>query len=89
MADAAYVPRSLLSLIWYFVTGNLHEVRLKPGDRIEADAARVFIVTRRTGQVLHEGPAGHYSLTCMVRQGAVLSDGDLPRLSRQSYEVTW
>jgi hypothetical protein len=66
----------MLALLWYYVTGNLQEVRLKPGDRVDADAARVYIVTRGTGHVLRDGPGGHDILLRIVRQGAVVADGD-------------
>jgi hypothetical protein len=66
---------SILALIWYYLTGNLQEVRLKPGDRLESDARRVFIVTRGTGQVVRDGPGGHDILLRVVRQGAVVSGG--------------
>jgi hypothetical protein len=69
---------SLLSLFWQYVTGDLQELRLKPGDRIEADASRVFIVRRGTGQVVRDGPGGHDILLRIVRQGAIVSeDGTL------------
>ena len=67
---------SLFALIWYYVTGNLQEFRLKPGDRLESDTHRVFIVTRGTGQVVRDGPGGHDILLRIVRQGAVVTDGD-------------
>jgi hypothetical protein len=67
---------SFLALIWYYLTGNLQEVRLHPGDRLESDGRRVFIVTRGTGQVVRDGPGGHDILLRVVRQGAVVSDGD-------------
>ena len=66
----------MLVLLWYYVTGNLQEVRLKPGDRVESDAQRVYIVTRGTGHVLRDGPGGHDILLRIVRQGAVVADGD-------------
>jgi hypothetical protein len=56
--------------------GNLQELRLKPGDRIESDARRVLIVTNGTGHVLRDGPGGHDILLRIVGQGAVVSDGD-------------
>jgi hypothetical protein len=65
-----------MALIWYYLTGNLREMRLKPGDRVDSDAERVFIVTRGTGQVLRDGPGGHDILLRIVREGAVVSDGD-------------
>jgi len=70
------VAPSLLSLLWYYLTGNLQEVRLEPGDRIDSDSERVFIVTRGTGHVVRDGPGGHDILIRIVRQGAVVSDGD-------------
>ena len=71
------VAPSLFSLIWYYLSGNLHEVRLEPGDRIESDARRAFIVTRGTGHVLRDGPGGHDILIRVVCQGAVVSDGEM------------
>jgi hypothetical protein len=65
---------SLMALIWYYLTGNLQEFRLKPGDRLESDAERVFIVKRGTAQVVRDGPGGHDILLRVVRQGAVVSD---------------
>ena len=67
---------SLFALLWYYLTGNLQEVRLKPGDRLESDATRVFIVTRGTGQIVRDGPGGHDILLRVVRKGAVVTDGD-------------
>jgi hypothetical protein len=65
-----------MALIWYYMTGNLQEMRLKPGDRVDSDAERVFIVTRGTAQVLRDGPGGHDILLRIVREGAIVSDGD-------------
>jgi hypothetical protein len=70
------VAPSLLALFWYYLTGNLQEFQLQPGDRVESDAQRVFIVTKGTGQVLRDGPGGHDILIRVVRQGAVVSDRD-------------
>lgn len=67
---------SIVSLIWYYLTGNLEEVRLKPGDRVDSDVHRVFIVTHGTGQVLRDGPGGHDILLRVVREGAVVSNGE-------------
>ena len=67
---------STLTLIWYYLTGNLQEMRLKPGDRLEPDDGRLFIVTRGTGQVVRDGPGGHDILLRVVRQGAVVADGN-------------
>ena len=66
----------MLSLIWYYLTGNLQEMRLKPGDRIDSDDERLYIVTSGTGQVLRDGPGGHDILLRIVRAGAVITDGD-------------
>lgn len=66
----------MLSLIWYYLTGNLQEMRLKPGDRIDSDDERLYIVKSGTGQVLRDGPGGHDILLRIVRAGAVVTDGD-------------
>ena len=65
-----------MALIWYYMTGNLQEMRLKPGDRLDSDTERVIIVTRGTGQVLRDGPGGHDILLRVVRPGAVVTDGE-------------
>jgi len=67
---------SIVSLLWYYLTGNLQEMRLKPGDRVDSDTQRVYIVTRGTGQVVRDGPGGHDILLRIVRAGAIVSDGD-------------
>jgi len=36
----------------------------------------VFIVTKGTGHVVRDGPGGHDILLRVVRQGAVVSDGE-------------
>ena len=66
---------SLLALIWYYLTGNLQELRLKPGDRLDSDTEHVFIIKRGTGQVVRDGPGGHDILLRIVREGAVVTDG--------------
>jgi hypothetical protein len=70
------MPPSIVALIWYYLTGNVQEVRLKPGDRVDSDAQRVFIITRGTGQVLRDGPGGHDILLRVVREGEVVTDGE-------------
>jgi hypothetical protein len=70
------VAPSLFALLWYYLTGNLQELRLQPGDRVQSDAEKVFIVTKGTGHVVRDGPGGHDILIRIVRQGAVVSDGD-------------
>jgi hypothetical protein len=67
---------SLAKLIWYYLTGNLQELRLKPGDRLDATEQRLFIVKRGTGQILREGPGGHDILLRVVREGAIVFDGE-------------
>jgi hypothetical protein len=71
------VAPSFLSLLWYYLTGNLQEVRLSPGERVTSDTQRVYIVTRGTGHVLRDGPGGHDILLRVVRQGAIVADGDM------------
>ena len=70
------MPPSFLALIWYYLTGNLQEMRLKPGDRVDSDAERVYIVTGGTGQVLRDGPGGHDILLRVVRAGSIITEGD-------------
>jgi hypothetical protein len=65
---------SFLSMLWYQITGNVHELRLKPGDRVEPDSDRLFIVRRGTGQIVRDGPGGHDILLRIVRQGAVVDE---------------
>lgn len=67
---------SFLALIWYYLTGNLQEMRLKPGDRVDSDSERLYIVTRGTAQVLRDGPGGHDILLRVVRAGSVVTEGD-------------
>jgi hypothetical protein len=66
---------SFFALLWYYLTGNLREVRLAPGDRLESDAEQLLIVTRGTGHVVRDGPGGHDILIRVVRKGAILADG--------------
>jgi hypothetical protein len=62
-------------MLWYYVTGNVQELRLKPGDRVRPNADCRFIVTRGTGQVVRDGPGGHDILLRVVRQGAIVDAG--------------
>jgi len=66
---------SRMALLWYWMTGKLQQMRLKPGDRLEADPDRVLIVRRGTGQVLRDGPGGHDILLRVVNRGAVVPGG--------------
>jgi len=70
------VAPSIFALLWYYLTGNLQELRLSPGERLVSDARRMLIVTNGTGHVVRDGPGGHDILIRVVRQGAVVSDGD-------------
>ena len=70
------VAPSIFVLLWYFLTGNLREVRLSPGERLTSDEQRLLIVTKGTGHVVRDGPGGHDILIRVVRQGAIVSDGD-------------
>jgi hypothetical protein len=63
-------------MLWYYVTGNVQQLRLKPGDRVEPDLDRLFIVTRGMGQIVRDGPGGHDILLRVVGEGAVLTGGD-------------
>jgi hypothetical protein len=67
---------TLVTLIWFYLTGRLQELRLRPGDRVEPGCERVYIVKRGTGQVLRNGPGGHDILLRVVRAGAVVEGGD-------------
>jgi CRP-like cAMP-binding protein len=78
---------TLLALIWYYLTGNLQELQLAPGDRVDADAQRVFIVTRGTGQVLRDGPGGHEILLRIVRPGSVVSEPEARLVAETPLEL--
>ena len=61
-------------LLWYQLTGRLHEVDLAPGDRVEPDGRQVYCVTRGTAQLLRHGPGGHDILVRIVGPGAIVRD---------------
>lgn len=67
---------TVVALIWFYLTGRLRELRLRPGDRVEAGCERLYIVRRGTGQVLRSGPGGHDILLRVVRSGAVVDEGE-------------
>jgi CRP-like cAMP-binding protein len=67
---------TLVTLIWYYLTGRLQELQLKPGDRVERACERLYIVRRGTGHVLRNGPGGHDILLRVVRPGAIVNGGD-------------
>jgi hypothetical protein len=56
-------------------TGRLEELRLRPGERIEHVAQRLYIVTRGTGVLTREGPGGHDILLGVLRPGQIVSEG--------------
>jgi hypothetical protein len=56
-------------------TGQLEEVRLRPGERVEHCVERLFIVTRGTGQLLRDGPGGHEILLKVLVPGQIVVDG--------------
>jgi len=59
-------------------TGRLEEVRLRPGERVEHVAERLYIVTRGTGVLIREGPGGHDILLGVLAPGQIVSeDGTL------------
>jgi CRP-like cAMP-binding protein len=59
-------------------TGQLEEVRLRPGERVEHVAQRLYIVTRGTGVLIREGPGGHDILLGVLAPGQIVSaDGTL------------
>jgi CRP-like cAMP-binding protein len=54
-------------------TGRLEEVRLRPGERVEHAAPRLYIVTRGTGVLIREGPGGHDILLGLLGPGQIVS----------------
>jgi hypothetical protein len=54
-------------------TGRLEEVRLRPGERVEHAAQRLYIVTRGTGVLIREGPGGHDILLGLLAPGQIVS----------------
>jgi hypothetical protein len=55
-------------------TGRLEEVHLRPGERVEHAAERLFIVTSGRGVLLREGPGGHDILLGVLGPGQVVTD---------------
>jgi hypothetical protein len=56
-------------------TAALEELRLRPGERVQHAAERVYIVTRGQGQLLREGPGGHEILLGVLSPGQVIREG--------------
>jgi hypothetical protein len=55
-------------------TAALQELRLRPGERLQHFAERVYIVTRGQGQLLREGPGGHEILLGVLSPGQVVRE---------------
>jgi len=55
-------------------TGRLEEVRLRPGERVEHVAQRLYIVTRGTGVLLRAGPGGHDILLGVLAPGQIVRE---------------
>ncbi len=53
-------------------TGRCEGVRLRPGERVEHGAQRLYIVTRGTGVLLREGPGGHEILLGVLAPGQIV-----------------
>jgi hypothetical protein len=56
-------------------TGRLEELRLRPGERIEPESDRCYIVTRGTGTLIRGGPGGHDILLHMLSPGQIVLGG--------------
>jgi hypothetical protein len=55
-------------------TGRLEELRLRPGQRVEPDVGRCYVVTRGRGMLLRPGPGGHDILLRILSPGQVIRD---------------
>jgi hypothetical protein len=55
-------------------TGKLEEFRLRPGERVEPDARRCYVVTRGRGLLLRPGPGGHEILLRILSPGQVIRE---------------
>jgi hypothetical protein len=55
-------------------TGQLEEIRLRPGETVEQDLQRWLIVTSGTGLLLRMGPGGHEILLGVLGPGEVVRD---------------
>jgi hypothetical protein len=58
-------------------TGQLEEMRLRPGERVEPDASRCYVVTSGTGMLLRQGPGGHDILLRVLKPGQVVRESGL------------
>ena len=56
-------------------TDRLEEVRLYPGDRIDSEPNRWYVVTRGRGTLLRAGPGEHEILLRVVGPGNVVREG--------------
>jgi hypothetical protein len=53
-------------------TGRLEELRVRPGERVEFESERCYIVTRGSGMLTRAGPGGHEILLRMLAPGQVV-----------------
>src|SRR5262249_52846802 len=59
-------------------SGQLEELRLRPGERIEPESDRWYIVTNGTGSLIRTGPGEHEILLRVLQPGQVVKgDGTL------------
>jgi hypothetical protein len=67
-------------------SGQLEELRLRPGERMEPEANRWYIVTNGTGSLIRTGPGEHEILLRVLRPGQVVK-GDGTLCADSSLEV--
>ena len=60
-------------------TDRLEEVRLRPGEKVEHAAQRLYIVTRGRGVLTREGPGGHEILIGVLGPGQIVRDEGIVR----------
>jgi hypothetical protein len=65
-----HLPESVL----IDLTGHLEELRLKPGERVEPDPERCYVVTQGSGTLLRPGPGGHDILLRILSPGQVIRE---------------
>jgi hypothetical protein len=67
-------------------SGQLEELRLRPGERIEPESDRWYIVTNGTGSLIRSGPGEHEILLRVLQPGQVVK-GDGTLCADSSLEV--
>lgn len=55
-------------------TGHLEELCLRPGEQVQFEPDRCYIITRGTGTLTRSGPGGHEILLRIVSPGQVIHD---------------